>query len=119
MIDHVMKDITNEKSTTDELRKLLQNPEETSVKDISMNNQQKYQHEGITNPINLPHGYTDSLTEASALLEVASKILNHHNEIQFNKETFVGLTMLIEQAKSLIDISDRPISSPPQHIKPT
>ncbi len=49
--------------------------------------------------------FLDQLTDAVALIEVVEIIIRHHDDVYLRKSGFMGLAMLIEQIKQLLDIN--------------
>ncbi len=49
--------------------------------------------------------FLDQLIDAVALIEVVEIIIRHHEDVYLRKSGFVGLAMLIEQIKELLDVN--------------
>ena len=50
--------------------------------------------------------FLDQLIDAKALLEVASKLIVHHQDVGIDHQTFTGLALLMGQIQNLLDINN-------------
>ena len=78
----------------------------------------KREHNFIENDfvVSFKGDFLDQLVDACALLEVASKLISHHKDMDIDPQTFSGLALLMDRVKELLDINanllpETPVSS--------